>query len=184
MLAITSIPLECRVEGPNKLHFRIGAKVSPAQQIEELKEFVARHPTNVQARVELAKLIADTQDRAAGVAELRKLANEFSNVSQIHHDLAHQLEKLGDVPGALLSFQCALDLKAGDYRNYRCYGKCLHRYALTLSYAVVKRSSLDKAQRLLERAAVIGGQAKQQEIQGDLFVVEEALKDLPTTGNG
>ena len=156
VLAITSIPLACRVEGPNKLHFRIGAKVSPAQQIGELKEFVARHPTNVQARVELAKLIADTQDRAAGVAELRKLANEFSNVSQIHHDLAHQLEKLGDVPGALLSFQCALDLKAGDYRNYRCYGKCLHRHALTLSDAVVKRSSLDKAQRLLERAAVIG----------------------------
>ena len=107
VLAITSIPLACRVEGPNKLHFRIGAKVSPAQQIGELKEFVARHPTNVQARVELAKLIADTQI-GLGVAELRKLANEFSNVSQIHHDLAHQLEKLGDVPGALLSFQCAL----------------------------------------------------------------------------
>jgi len=49
---------------------------------------------------------------------------------------------------------------------------------------VVKRSSLDKARRLLERAAVIGGQAKQQEIQGDLFVVEEALKDLPPTGSG
>jgi len=145
VLAITSIPLTCTVEGPNKLHFRIGAKISPEQQIEELKEFVARHPSNVQGRVELAKLIAETQDRATGVAELRKLANEFSNVSQIHHDLAHQLEKLEDLPGALLSFQRALDLKAGDYRNYRCYGKCLHRYALPLSDAVVKRSSLDKA---------------------------------------
>jgi hypothetical protein len=29
VLAITSIPLTCRVEGPNKLHFKIGAKVSP-----------------------------------------------------------------------------------------------------------------------------------------------------------
>jgi hypothetical protein len=157
VLAITSIPLTCTVEGPNKLHFKIGTKFSPAQQIKELKDFLALHPTNVQARVEIAKLIADTQDRATGVAELRKLAIEFSNVSQIHHDLAHQLEKMGDVPGALLSFQRALDLKAGDYRNHRCYGKCLHRHALTLSDAVIKRSSLDKARRLLERAAVIGG---------------------------
>jgi hypothetical protein len=104
VLAITSIPLTCRVEGPNKLHFKIGAKVSPTQQIEELKQFVARHPTNVQMRIELAKLIADTQDRSTGVAELRKLANEFSNVSQIHHDLAHQLEKLDDLQGAYLAF--------------------------------------------------------------------------------
>ena len=183
VLAITSLPLSCRVEAPNKLHFRIGAEVSAAEQLEELKEFVAHHPANLQARVELAKLIANTQDRATGVAELRRLANEFSNAPQIHHTLAHQLERFGDAPAALLSFQRALDLNTGDYSNYRCYGKCVHRHALTLSDAIVKRSSLEKARRLLERAAVIGGQAKQQEIQGDLFVVEEAFKDLPQTSD-
>jgi hypothetical protein len=179
VFAITSVPLSCHVEAPNKLHFHIGAEVSAAEQIDELKQFVARHPANLQARVELAKLVANTQDRATGVAELRKLANEFSNASVIHHELAHQLERLGDAPGALLSFQRALDLNAGDYRNHRCYGKCVHRHALTVSDAIVKRRSLEKARRLLERAAVIGGQAKQQEIQGDLFVIDEAFKDLP-----
>ncbi len=179
VLAITSVPFTCRLERPNKLHLHLGVEMSRTQQIDELEKFVKRNPTNVEARVELAKLISNT-DRSAGVAELRKLATEFSNAPQIHHDLAHQLEKLGDFPGALLSFQRALDLNATTYGNYRCYGKCLYRHALTLSDIVVKRSSLEKARRLLERGAVIGGQAKQQEIQGDLFVIEEAVRDLPS----
>jgi len=37
---------------------------------------------------------------------------------------------------------------------------------------------LGKARRLLERTAVIGGQTKQQQIEGDLFVLDEALRDL------
>ncbi len=65
--------------------------------------------------------------------------------------------------------------------NHRCYGRCLRRHALTLSDIVVKRSSLEKARRLLNRAAVIGGQAKQREIEGDLFVIDEALQDLSGT---
>ena len=180
VLAITSVPLTCRVEGP-KVHFQIGADVSPTQQIEDLKKFIARKPTNLQARIELAKLIANAQDRSAGIIELRKLAAEFPNVSHIHHELAHQIERLEDLPAALLSFQRALDLNPGEYANYRCYGKCLHRHALTLADIVVKRSSLEKARRLLDRAAVIGGQAKQQELQGDLFVIDEAFKDLQSS---
>jgi hypothetical protein len=117
------------------------------------------------------------------VAEFRKLAEEFSNVATVHHELGHQLQDAEDLPTALLSFQRALDLNAADYGNYRCYGTCLKQHALALSDPVVRRSSLEKARRLLGRAAVIGGQAKQQEIEGDLFVVDEALREA-TGGDG
>jgi hypothetical protein len=158
VLAITSVPVTCRLEGANKLHLQFGAKASPAQQIEELGKFVKDHPNDIQARVNLAKLIGK-KDGSAGVT-------------------AYELERLGDLPAALVSFQSALDLNTADYVNYRCYGRCLQQHALTLSDRVVRRSTLEKARRLLERAAVIGGQAKQQQIDGDLFVLDEALRDL------
>ncbi|MFN2541659.1 MAG: tetratricopeptide repeat protein [Chthoniobacterales bacterium] len=180
VLAITSVPLTCRMEGPDKLHFHISTKMSLPQRIEDLKKIVASNPRNIQARLEFAELIADRRDRSTAVAELRKLATEFPNSPQVHHTLAHKLDDVGDLPGALLSFQRALDLNSGDYRNYRCYGKCLYRHALTPTDTVIKRSSLEKARRLIERAAIIGGQAKQQEIQGDLFVIDEALKEVPS----
>jgi hypothetical protein len=140
VLAITSVPVTCRLEGPNKLHLQFGAKASPAQQMEELRKFVKDHPNDVQARVNLAKLFGK-QDRSAGVTELRKLAVEFANTPRVHHELAHELEHLGDLPAALLSFQRALDLNAADYANYRCYGRCVQQHALTLSNRVVKSTS-------------------------------------------
>lgn len=178
VLAITSVPLTCRMEAPNKLHFELGIKVSATKQIEELKKFVKENPADVGARVGLAKLIGKTQDRSAALAELKKLSAEFPRSSRVHHELGHELEQTGDLPAALLSFQSALNLNAADYANHRCYGRCLRRHALTLSNIVVKRSSLEKARRLLNRAAVIGGQAKQKEIEGDLFVIDEALRDV------
>jgi tetratricopeptide (TPR) repeat protein len=177
VLAITSVPMTCRMEA-NKLHFNLGVKVSATKQIDELKKFVKEHPADVRARVGLAKLIGKTQDRSAALLELKKLSLEFPRSARVHHELAHELEQTGDLPAALLSFQRALDLNAADYANHRCYGTCLRRHALTMSNTVVKRSSLEKARRLLNRAAVIGGQAKQAEIEGDLFVVDEALRDL------
>lgn len=177
VLAITSVPVTCRLDGLNKLQLQFGEKASVAQQIEELGKVVKDHPNNVQARVMLAKLIGKN-DRSSGVTELKKVVAEFSKTSNVHHELAHALERVEDLPAALISFQRALDLNAADYSNHRCYGRCVHQHALTLSEKVVRRSSLEKARRLLGRAAVIGGQAKQKEIEGDLFVVDEALRDL------
>jgi tetratricopeptide (TPR) repeat protein len=177
VLAITSIPATCRIQGPNRVHLHFGGEASPAQQMEELEKFLKDHPKDFYARMTRAKLIGKTQDPSAGVTEFKKLAEEFSNVASVHHELAHQLQRAEDLPAALLSFQRALDLNAADYGNHRCYGRCLKQYALTLSDQVVRRSSLEKARRLLERAAVIGGQAKQHEIEGDLFVLDEALRD-------
>jgi tetratricopeptide (TPR) repeat protein len=173
VLAITSVPLTRHMD-----HYHFG-KVSATEQIDELKKFVKEHPTNVQARVALAKLIDNARGRSAGVAEFKKLAGEFSHASPVHHQLAHALEKAGQLPLALRSFRRALELSPGDYANNRCYGRCLHQHALTLSDLMTKRSSLEKARRLLSRAAVIGGQAKQGQIEGDLFVIDEALRELP-----
>jgi predicted Zn-dependent protease len=71
----------------------------------------------VQARLELATIVANTQNQSDGVGELKKLATEFPNAANVHHELAHQLEKFGDRAGELLSFQRALDLNTADYKE-------------------------------------------------------------------
>src|SRR5206468_4315082 len=101
-------------------------------QIDELKKFVKENPPDVRARIGLARLIGKGQDRSAPMAELKKLSAEFPQSARVHHELAHELERVGDLPSALLSFQRALDLNAADYSNHRCYGRCLRRHALTL----------------------------------------------------
>jgi tetratricopeptide (TPR) repeat protein len=178
VLAITSMPVMARVDG-HRMRLEFEAKTSPAKYKEELEKFLKDHPKDINARLNLATLIGKMQDRSAGVAELKKLAAEAPNVARVHHQLGHELQHLGELPAALLSFQRALDLSAGDYANHRCYGRCLQQHAVTFSDAVVRRTSLEKARRLLQRAAVIGGQMKQREIEGDLFVLDEALRELP-----
>jgi tetratricopeptide (TPR) repeat protein len=136
VLAITSMPVMARVDG-QRMHLEFEAKTSPAKYKEELEKFLKDYPKDINARLSLATLIGKMQDRSAGVAELRKLAAEFPNVARVHHQLGHELQHLGDLPAALLSFQRALDLSAADYANHRCYGRCLQQHAVTFADAVV-----------------------------------------------
>jgi hypothetical protein len=123
VLSITSVPLTCRVEAPNKLHFQIGGTLSPDQQLEQLKKLVSDNPKNFEARLSLATTTANTQDRNVGITQLQQLSVEFPDRPEPHHQLGHQLQAKGDLPTALLSFQRALDLNTADYANHRMLRK-------------------------------------------------------------
>ena len=110
---------------------------------------------------------------------MRSPHEEFPQTPLVHHELAHELQQAGDLPSALLSFQRALDLNTADYANHRCYGRCLHRHALTLSDVVVKRSSLEKARRLLSRAAVIGVKQSKGKSRGSFLSSTKHCETCP-----
>jgi len=183
VLAITSVPFELQIEGENKINVKIGSGQSPEQQLEALKRRAETNPSDANARLALARWYMGNQQNSEALAEFRKLTAEFPNVSAIQHYAGHAKENAGDLQGALLSYQQALDLTPGDYKNHRCYGRCLYRHAKTLQGAA-SVSTLSKARRLLERAALIGGDQKRQEIEGDLFLVSEALGEIENTENG
>lgn len=86
-------------------------------------------------------------------------------------------EAAGDIAKALLSYQRALDLKPSDYQNHFCYGKCLYQSAQALA-SEAKKPTLQKAKRLVNRAATFGGEQKKQDTDGVLFLIDEALQEL------
>lgn len=174
VLAVTSVPFELQIEGENKINVKIGSGQSPEQQLDALKRRAEANPNDANSRLALARWYLSNKQTSEALAEFRKLTAEFPNVSQIQHYAGHAKEDIGDLQGALLGYQQALDLAPGDYKNHRCYGRCIYKHARTLQGAA-RVSTLSKARRLLERAALIGGEQKRQEIDGDLFLVNEAL---------
>jgi len=185
VLSLTSIPITATVEGAGKVSLKIGSEKTPAQQIDELKKYVAAHQSNVQARKGLAQLLQKYGKTAEAEVEWRALVTDFPRDSAIRHECAHFFESQENFTAALDEFQRALDLKSGDYKNSRCYGRCLYSHAMSIGNLVIRQSSLNKAKRILQRAATIGGAEKRSEIEGDLFIVNEALSECGgrTAGN-
>lgn len=180
VLAVTTAPFELQIEGNNKINVKIGSGQTPEQQLDAIQQRIKRNPHDAQARLTLLQLYRIRQQHSEALAESRKLSAEFPHVSQIQHEDGHAKENVGDLQGALLSYQRALGLAPGDYKNHRCYGRCLYQYARTLQ-GTMQASTLNKARRLLQRAALIGGDQKHHEIDGDLFLVDEALGELGNT---
>jgi len=180
VLAFTSISLQCRIDG-DKVHFNFQLKQTPAERFAELKKLCARNPRNFDAHIEFARMTAQMGDKTGGLNELKQLVLKFPAVGRAHHELAHMLQSEGNLADAVLSFQKALDLSSNDEQNYRCYGRCLMQYAKTIADDVTRRSTLQKAKRLLERAKVIGGDKMHPQINGDLFLVDEALEEFGET---
>ena len=180
VLAITGVPMRCRIEG-SKVHFDFPSR-SPQHALEELQKAKLKQPNNVSVRMHLARLLKQLGKQSEAIAEWKDITATFPNVADAHHELAHLYEQ-DNRAQALISFQKALDLDPRTYRNYRCYGRCLCQESKLLGDPIVKRSTLEKAKRLLERAAVIGGEKMKQEIDGDLFNAAEALAELPVSEN-
>lgn len=65
VLAITSIPFETKIEGPNKINIQVGGQKSYEEQLGELKRFIASQPKNVQSRIALAKMMHKKGDTLA-----------------------------------------------------------------------------------------------------------------------
>ena len=99
-------------------------------------------------------------------------------MAAVHHEYAHILQDHDDFQGALLRYQKSLDLNPLEYKHYRCYGRCLYANAQKIQDPVVKKSTLNKATRLLEQSSSIGGEHKRQEISADLFLACEALSEI------
>jgi tetratricopeptide (TPR) repeat protein len=184
VLAVTSVPFQCRVEAPNKIHLQFGGPSTPSQQLVELRKALAADPTNPSIRMGLAKALEQNQDRAGATRELKHLITDFPNIADGHHELAHLQERDEAYEAAVLNFQKALDLNPQDYKNFRCYGRCLYAWSRGIANATVRRPTLEKAKRLLERAAVIGGENARAQITGDIFVVEEALQEMDRGNDG
>ena len=181
VLSLTSVPFNVTIDGPNKVSLKVGADKPLDQQVDELRKFVATRPTNIPARISFAKLLAQSKNYSEAQTEWAKLAAEFPNDPNVHHETAHYYEARGDLTAALLSFQRALDLNPSDYKNNRCYARCLYQSARPIGQPVVKQSTLNKAKRLLERAASLGGESCRAQIDGDLFNVNEALTECVAT---
>ena len=181
VLSITSVPLEVKVVESNRVTLRIGSPKPPNEQLMDLKKFVAANPHNTAARMSLAETIAKLGDPRAAHAEFAKIVADHPNHSDVHHRYGHFLQNRGELPAALEAYQKALDLNPSNYKNNRCYGRCLYQHARTLQGELVRRSTLNKAKRLLERASTIGGQPCKGQIEGDLFVVNEAIEECQSS---
>lgn len=181
VLSLTSVPFNVTIDSPNKVSLKVGAEKSLDQQIEELRKYVGTRSNNIPARIAFAKLLAQARNHSEAHAEWTKLVTDFPNDHNVHHEMAHYLEGRGDLSAARQSFQRALDLNPSDYKNNRCYGRCLYQSARSIGEPVVKQSMLNKAKRLLERASSLGGDSCRAQVDGDLFNINEALAECGVT---
>ncbi|MDB5327514.1 MAG: hypothetical protein JWM57_3083 [Phycisphaerales bacterium] len=182
VLAVTTVPLSCKVDpSGNKVDFKfdLGAlQGSLDDQIEKIRQDKVRYPNNPNVGLALARALEQKGDRRAGIGEIESIFRDFPNFSAGHHELAHMLERDSRVDDALLEFQRALDNEPGAVKHYRCYGRALYKRATSLTDLAAKNATLEKANRLLERAVAIGGDATRKEVQNDLFLIQDALKQF------
>lgn len=176
VLSVTTVPFELQVEN-GRVSIKLSPGHTPEEHLKALEAKVENNPKNVNARVTLASAYRSMKRTNEALREYGKLAAEFPNVSSILHDYGHAKDDANDLPGALLCYQQALDLSPNDFKNHKCYGACLYRQAQTLP-TIQKKSTLRKSKRLLERALVIGGEQQRSSVEGTLFLVSEALKEL------
>ncbi len=180
VLAVTMVPLQCQVDyATNSVNMKLGApNVSLDGEIKYLTRQKHLQPNDPNVIMTLSDRLEKNNQRDAAISELQALVRSSPQLAEAHHRLAHLLENAGQLDEALLSFQSALDRNTNDYKYNRCYGRCLYQKAKTIPDATARRSTLEKARRLLQRAAVIGGEKHSKEIEADLFLLQEALADF------
>lgn len=180
VLAVTMVPLQCQVDyATNSINMKLGApNVSLDGEIKQLMRQKQLHPNEPNVIMTLSDRLEKNNQRDAAISELQALVRNSPQLAEAHHRLAHLFENSGQLDEALLSYQSALDRNTNDYKYHRCYGRCLYQKAKTIPDATTRRSTLEKARRLLQRAAIIGGEKHSKELEADLFLVQEALADF------
>ena len=186
VLAITTVPLQCQVDyATNSINLKLGASnVTIDSQIKQLLHQKQLYPNNPQVIYSLAESLEKNNQRETAITELQSLIRSMPQLADAHHRLAHLFENGGQLEESVLSYQNALDRNPHDYKSHRCYGKCLYQKARTIAEPVARRSTLEKAGRLLNRAAVIGGEQRNKEISSDIFLVQEALSEFESARPG
>ena len=186
VLAVTMVPLQCQVDyATNSVNMKLGApNVSLDREIKQLTQQKELQPNDPHVIMTLSDRLEKNNQRDAAVAELQALVRRSPQLAEAHHRLAHLFENALQLDDALLSYQSALDRNTNDYKYSRCYGRCLYQKAKTIPEPTAKRSTLEKARRLLKRAAVIGGEKQSKEVEADLFLVQEALAEFDHSSVG
>jgi tetratricopeptide (TPR) repeat protein len=180
VLAVTMVPLQCEVNyATNSINMKLGSpNVSLDGEIKKLMHQKQLRPNDPNVIMELSAHLEKNNQRNEAISELQALVRSSPQLAEAHHRLAHFFENAGQLDDALLSYQSALDRNTNDYKYHRCYGRCLYQKAKTIPDATARRSTLEKARRLLQRAAVIGGEKHTKEIEADLFLIQEAMADF------
>ena len=180
VLAVTMVPLQCQVDfATNSVNMRLGApNVSLDSEIKQLMRQKQLQPNDPNVIMTLCDRLERNNQRDMAISELQALVRGNPQLAEAHHRLAHLFENAGQLDEALLSYQSALDRNTNDYNYHRCYGRCLYQKAKKIPDRTARRSTLEKARRLLQGAAVIGGEKHTKEVEADLFLVQEALADF------
>lgn len=176
VLAITSVPLKSRVEG-NNIHFTLGDPKSVEESLVQLRRSRETRPQDLSIRLALASALNQSGDLNSAMKELEHARTDFSNNSQVYHQLGHQYEVMGDSKKSVSHFEKALDLNTADPNNYKCLAKALYAQSKSVTKTSAKKPILEKAKRLLEQAKGFAPQQLLPELDRELFLVQEALTE-------
>jgi tetratricopeptide (TPR) repeat protein len=185
VLAVTMVPLQCQVDyATNSINIKLAAsQVSLENDIRQLLQQKQLHPNDPSVIMALATRLEQNNQRDGAISEVLTLIRSGPQAGEVYHQLGHFYENARQLDDALINYQSALDRKPNDYKFHRCYGLCLYQKAKTIADPTTRRSTLEKAQRLLQRAALLGGDKNQKQVDSDLFLVQEALAESGIPAN-
>lgn len=117
-----------------------------------LLEGLGLYPENPEIKYHLANVVRRNNKPEYSKQIFEELITKDPSADRLHHNFAHLLEEdMGDIDGALNHFQKALDIRPNS-ENFRCYGICLYRKAMSIENDIVRKQTFKKAKRLLENA--------------------------------
>ena len=120
-----------------------------AEQV--ILEGLVRYPKSQLLKYNLANVLRRNDKKNESKLLYKELLEVDPDDPKLHHNFAHLLEDIGDIDGALMHFQKALDINPTS-ENFRCYGTCLYHKAMGIEKQVIRNETLKKAKRLLENA--------------------------------
>lgn len=129
---------------------------------------------------EIKHALANTLKFLDRLEDSRSLFLQLINLQpenpSVHHNFAHFLERIGELDKALEHFQLALDLEPISI-NFKCYGKCLYKKAMSLGNETIKKETLKKAKRLFLNAQKLGDEKLKKELEGFLIHIDTLLEE-------
>jgi len=158
VLAVTSVPLQSRVEG-NNIHISLGDPTSPREKLEQLQKAKTDRPLDVGVRLALATMLQQTGDNIAAIRELEHAKTDFPNNPDVAHQLGHMHHDSGDLSKAISYYEKSIELNSAQPKFYLCYAKALYEKSKNLDKPSRRRPVLDKAKRFLDQGLLILNQA-------------------------
>ena len=180
VLAVTSVPLQSRVEG-NNIHITMGDSTSPREKIEQLRKAKSDRPLDVGVRLTLATLLQQTGDNIGAIRELEHAKTDFPNNPDVNHQLGHLHQDSGDLSKAIQYYEKSIELNSTQSKFYLCYAKALYEKSKNFDKPSRRRPVLEKSKRFLDQGLLIADPNMQRDMTNYLFLVDEALAEMKST---